>query len=141
MEYFIGFFVAIVALIVVVKFTGTYREDKRMPVLYSQTRTFFMLKEILGIDIIIDEVKMTQSKVWERDNTLRVFFLEDRAYWIKNNALFVGDIINGIVDHENAIQVDTMAMDNVELKKTMFIVEKLREGLGDDNWSPGYKGF
>jgi len=48
----------------------------------------------------------------------------------------VTDVVEGEVVKENAKQVDTMAMDKVELKEIMFIVEKLRED-DDDNWSSG----
>jgi hypothetical protein len=60
---------------------------------------------------------------------LRILVLEEQAYWIKNNAVFVADVINGEIEKDTAKEVDTMAMDKVQLNKLMFIVEKLKEGL------------
>jgi hypothetical protein len=60
---------------------------------------------------------------------LRILIIDNKAYWITNNAVFAADVINGQVEKETTTEVDTMGMDNVQLKQMMFIVEKLKEGL------------
>ena len=59
----------------------------------------------------------------------RVLIIDNEAYWIKNNTVFMAEVINGEVEKETTREVDTMAMDKVQLKKMIFIVEKLKEGL------------
>ena len=71
----------------------------------------------------------TQSMKYFDSINLRILILEEQAYWIKNNAVFVAEIINGEIEKDTAKEVDTMAMDKVQLNKLMFIVEKLKEGL------------
>jgi hypothetical protein len=58
----------------------------------------------------------------------RVVFLENQAYWIKNNTLFVADMEEGFVDEQTTREVDTMGMDRVQLEKVIHIVEALTEG-------------
>jgi hypothetical protein len=71
----------------------------------------------------------TQSMKHFDSINLRILVIEQEAYWIKNNAVFVAKIINGEIEKDTAVEVDTMAMDKVQLNKIMFIVEKLKEGL------------
>jgi len=71
-----------------------------------------------------------------KNSYMKVMVVKNKAYWIKDNTFYVTDVVEGEVVKENAKQVDTMAMDKVELKEIMFIVEKLRED-DDDNWSSG----
>ena len=80
---------------------------------------------------------MTQAMRDIERNTLRVLYFENKAYWIDDNQLFEADAPFGDIDKESMIKVDTMGMDDVQLKRTMFIVEKLREGLQNDLGYPG----
>ena len=59
------------------------------------------------------------------------------AYWIKDNVFYEADVVDGDVDKKTARQVDTMAMDKVQLNKMMSIVEKLTEGTHNDYWDSG----
>lgn len=106
--------------------------------LMTQSRSFQLLGNFIYFDNLSKNMlKPTQSKRHFENSTMRVLFIEDKAYWIKNNALYVAEIRDGEVDESSAIQVDTMAMNKVELDKTIFIVEKLREGLTNDFGYPG----
>lgn len=64
---------------------------------------------------------------------MRVLFVEDKAYWIKDNSVYSANVFDGIVDEESAFKLDIMGMDAVELKEISFIVEKLTEGVDDEN--------
>ena len=80
---------------------------------------------------------LTQAMRDIENNTVRILYFEDKAYWIENNQLFEADAPFGNIDKESKVQVDTMTMDAVQLKRTMFIVEKLQEGLRNDLGYPG----
>jgi hypothetical protein len=67
-----------------------------------------------------------------------VLILEDNAYWIKDNSVYQGIMINGNVDQENIKKLDTMDMDKVELNKLSYIVEMLTKGEKNDRSNPGY---
>ena len=80
---------------------------------------------------------MTQAMKDIERNTLRILYFENKAYWIENNQLFEADAPFGDIDKDSMVKVDTMGMDDVQLKRTMFIVERLREGLQNDLGYPG----
>jgi hypothetical protein len=85
-----------------------------------------------------DRVKInTQSSKFVEDSYIRVVIVESSAYWIKDQALYTADVSEGAVDKSTTRRVDTMAMDKVQLDKTLFIVEKLREGLNNDRGGTG----
>lgn len=72
--------------------------------------------------------KVSQSFKEQKKHTLRILTLGDRAYWIKDNAVHEAAIVDGHIDGESTKVLDTTAMDDVELKKMIFIVDKLTEG-------------
>ena len=78
-------------------------------------------------------LKKTQSSKLIAKNLVRVLFTEDKAYWIKDNTVYTANLIDGVVDEESTLRVDMMAMDTVQLKEMSFIVEKLTEGVDDEN--------
>ena len=72
---------------------------------------------------------------------LRILIMDGQAYWTTNNILYTADLVNGDVDKDSARQVDTMTMDKVQLKKIIYIVEKLTEGLeNNERGNSGDKG-
>lgn len=105
---------------------------------YSQSHVYSLISPIL--DYVPDMPKETpvrQSNNFMKDSYTRVLILDDNAYWIKDQALYTAEIMDGMVNKETTRRVDTMTMDKVELDKTMFIVEKLREGLDSDSGGSG----
>jgi hypothetical protein len=41
---------------------------------------------------------------------MKVMVVSNKAYWIKNNALYVADVVEGEVQKETTKEVDTMSM-------------------------------
>jgi hypothetical protein len=83
------------------------------------------------------KIAKTQSTNYLRKISTKILFFNDSAYWIKDNALYTADLIEGEVDEKSTRTVDTMGMDKVQLDKTIFIVSKLREGIDDDRSNTG----
>ena len=74
--------------------------------------------------------KDSQSYNFEKKSMTRMVFIEDTAWWIEDGKLMTAGITeDGEVDINSKKGVDTFTMDKVELDKTIFIVEKLTEGL------------
>jgi hypothetical protein len=46
-------------------------------------------------------------------------------------------MVNELIDKDSAEQVDIMSMDKIQLDKMLFIMDKLREGIDDDNRGSG----
>ena len=80
--------------------------------------------------------KKTQASVYNEKQNVRVIIMENQAYWIVDQRLYVADMVDGTVDNDTTRVVDTMTMDDVELEKTQFIVQKLTEGKGNDSGYP-----
>ena len=111
---------------------------QRAQIRYSQSHVQKLISPILEYVPDEPEEKIPrQSNNFVKDSYTRVIILDDNAYWIKDQALYTAEIFDGMVNKETTRRVDTMAMNKVELDKTMFIVEKLREGLDNDSSSPG----
>ena len=110
-------------------------DSSKMKIKYSQSHIYTLM--IPALDYMpsnMGEEKIRrQSNSYIEKSYVRVVIAEDTAYWIKDNALFTASVVDGSVDKESTRRVDTMAMDSVELQKTMTIVEKLREGLDEDS--------
>lgn len=83
------------------------------------------------------EQKPSQSSKHTEKLFTRVVFLEGKAYWLKDGKFFVADVVDGNVNKEAATEVDTMAMDAIQLNKIKFIVERLTEGKNNDSRNAG----
>lgn len=82
---------------------------------------------------------ITQSRKHYAAQHVRVIMSDTEAYWIANNRFYVADVQNNAIVQESTREVDTMVMDDVQLKKIIEIVDML--GENDDSGSSGYKGF
>ncbi len=79
----------------------------------------------------------TQSYRYEMKTKMRVVYFNNVAYWIKDNAFYQANLVDGLVDESTTKVVDIMAMDKVELDKMIFIVQALTEGIKNDGRDSG----
>ena len=82
--------------------------------------------------------KVTQSIAYHDRTALRIVLLDDNAYWIRNNALYVAEYDGIKLDESKGQKVDTRVLDDVELKKIMLVIDKLNEGKSNND--RGYPG-
>jgi len=137
MEYFAGAFITLSVVFVMNKLISKQLvKEKKTVVRYSQSHVYKMSEAIM-FGPKNSPVPDSQSKRYQNNVYLKIVVAEGRAYWIKDNAFYVADIVDGSVDKETTKQVDTMSMDNVELKKMLVIVETLREGDANDGRNSG----
>jgi hypothetical protein len=142
MEFLLGFIVAIVAIFMLRIFAiKTLSQNSQIRITYRQSHIHEIIKDFLPDSIFLGKQRNTQSTDHQKSMYTRVVFLDNEAYWIKNNALFVADMEEGVVAEETARRVDTIGMDKVQLEKVIHIVEALAEGRKNDNGHSGYKGF
>jgi len=79
-----------------------------------------------------DENEFYDEESPEKDNIkYKVVFLEDKAYWLDGSEFFVADARGDTIMTKTKRQVDTMAMNAVELKKIAKVVEALRSDNED----------
>jgi len=130
---------AILALGIIITTNLVLREPvknmNRLSIRYSQSHLYSLMAPVIDyLPLSADSQEpKRQSRLHIEKSYVRVVISDDQAYWIKDNALFTAEVVEGFVDKESTRRVDTMAMDSVELEKTMAIVEKLREGLDEDS--------
>lgn len=71
---------------------------------------------------------------------MRFLTMDNQAFWIKDNTVFVSDVLDGdlsSINESTTRVVDMMTLDKVELDKMIFIIEKLTEGLLNDSGNSG----
>jgi hypothetical protein len=125
-EYFLGSISTIVAVIAVNILTKKSLSKNKIRLKRSQSHLYKLLSDI-SLKDIEKANKEKQSGKYLKKYSVKVMIVENKAYWIKDNQLYVADCTRGDIDGDSTSKVDTMAMDAVELEKTMFIVEKLSE--------------
>lgn len=138
MEYAIGSLICLIVIVVGNRVLKPYAKDlNRSVIKYSQSHVYSLIAPVLDY-VPKNRVRdNTQSSKFVEDSYIRVVIVESSAYWIKDHALYTADVGEEGVDKSTTRRVDTMAMDKVQLDKTLFIVEKLREGLNNDRGGTG----
>lgn len=138
MEYFLGGIFTFVILLVANRvLREPIKKSQQAQIKYTQSHIYSLLSPLLQFVPEDKPRNPTQATKYIENSYVRVLVIEGSAYWIKDNALFTAEIVDGAVDKSSTKRVDTMTMDKVELDKTLFIVEKLREGLDDENGGTG----
>lgn len=133
MEFFLGFLVTVITLYV---FSRVYKRnsDARQPIKIrsGQSQKFEITK--YSYFPLYQPVRSRQAQSYKyQDRTMtKVLVLENKAYWIQPNGLHTANVINGVLDQESTKIVDTMAMDDVELKQIIYVIDQLSEGKPDD---------
>ncbi len=140
MEFFVGALSMLLGVFIINKFIVKNKTVKQIQVRFRQSNTNEMLKNYIPIEEFLPSFKArkkTQASNHFDSISTRILFMDGLAWWIKNNTLYNAQLIDGSFDENSAIRVDTMGMDDVELKKTIFIVEKLTEGTRNDSGNSG----
>ena len=130
-----GSLLTLVSLVVANRFVNKkIIKYKLNNLIYSQSVVHEVLSPFIPTNKELeDKILKTQATDHKKKNTMRVLFIEDMAYWIKDNTVYYANVIEGFVDEESTKKVDTMGMDKVQLREMSFIVEKLTEGIDDEN--------
>lgn len=143
MEYLLGSVITLVTLYFASKRLSNSKTMKmRVNVVYSQTRAFELSRPLNLINEMVDAITkktVTQSTKHHDSLHVKVVIADNEAYWISNNTFFVADVRDRMVIQESAREVDTMVMDDVQLKKISEIVEILREEDNNDSRGSGNK--
>lgn len=130
LPYFVGSAITVVVLFILSKILN--KKKKRIEIVVTQSLMYRALKKFITFEEPIKKLK-TQASEYEKSQYIPVVLVDNQAYWIMDNALFVADQINGTIDKDSARTVDTMGMDKVQLDKTIYIVDTLTEGAKNDN--------
>jgi len=133
LEYLIGSMVTIIVYAFAHRIARgqLVQDNNRFEIVYSQSHIYHLIKPFLEYAPIELPATPRQTENYVRNAYLKVMVVNSKAYWIKDNALYVADVSEGEVKKETTKEVDTMSMSKVELNEMLFIVEKLREENDD----------
>ena len=96
-----------------------------------------MIKDFLPKTLYQKPAQESQSLKHVEKNTVKVIFIEDKAYWVSNNIFYCAEAISGNVNIDTTTPVDTTNMSKKDIDKMLFILDNLKNGKGNDSSSSG----
>jgi hypothetical protein len=136
MEYFLGSLFTLIIMSYFSKRSAKIISAPTKKISYSQSYIDNLVSEKMIEEFFPKPKKKTQTSEHNKKTEVRVIIIENEAYWIVEQTLYVAQLVDGIVDNNTTKKVDTMTMNTVQLEKTQFIVQKLTEGKGNDSGYP-----
>jgi hypothetical protein len=100
-----------------------------------------MIKDFIPKTLYERPRKQSQSLKHVEKNTIKVIFIEDKAYWVSNNIFYCAETIGGSVDVDTTEPIDTSNMSKKDIDKMLFILDNLKNGSNDDSSSTGNERF
>jgi hypothetical protein len=128
MEYIFGSLITAFTFILFFKYIKPKFTTKSINIDYTQTHIYEVVKNFLPDEMFDSKIPNSQTFEYIRKTTMKILFFKDQAYWINNNQLFTAKMLNGEINQDSIIEVDTMGMDKVQLDNILFVVEQLRNG-------------
>ena len=104
---------------------------------YSQSSIHLMIKDFLPKTLYQKPTQESQSLKHVEKNTVKVIFIEDKAYWVSNNIFYCAEAVSGNVNIDTTTPVDTTNMSKKDIDKMLFILDNLKNGKGNDSSSSG----
>lgn len=139
MEYVLGSLITLAILAVSARALRVQELSKpiRVKTMMNQTRKFELIRNVLPFLPPEHKPLVSQSSKHLSSISTKIMFIDDMAYWIESGNLHEAVFEAGNVDMETKKKVDIMSMNDVELKKMIFVVEKLTEGKVNDSGTSG----
>lgn len=106
---------------------------------YSQSSIHRIIKDMVGQSYIDHPSRQSQAEKHAEKNSIKVIFMEDKAYWVANNVFYCANAVNGDVDTETAEPINTENMNKTDIDKLLFILDKLGDGSNNDSGGSGNK--
>ncbi len=134
MEYVVGAVLTLFIVAVANSLISKRAQDKKMSVVrYSQSYIYSVVAPMMfGFNGPIPK-RSTQANNYQEEAYVKIVIVENKAYFIKNSGFYVANVVEGDVDKDSTKEVDTMSMNDVELKNIMHIVEVLTGGDRNDS--------
>jgi hypothetical protein len=136
MEYLIGSFTTFVLIFLISFIKKDDVKKEKINIRYSQSHIFDLLSPLLPEVANINKInRNSQSYKHDQKTNIRVIIVDHLAYWVKENVFYKAEVLDNKVNTDTTEVVDTIGMNEVELDKMLFIMDKLREGLDNDSGS------
>lgn len=96
-----------------------------------------MIKDFLPRSLYERPMQKSQAVKHAEKNSVKVIFVEGKAYWVANNIFYCAEALGGSVDIDSTEPVDTSNMSKRDIDKMLFILDNLKNGSDDDSSSAG----
>jgi len=103
---------------------------------YRQSDMHEMLKVFFN-KTIIKSNSVSQIKKRKEEKVTKVIILDNNAYWVSDNVFYVGLAVNGEVQPETAVPLDTSELSKTDINKLLYILDTLKGGKTNDSGSTG----
>lgn len=114
------------------------RKVKNFPgIVYSQSSIHLMIKDFLPKGLYEKPIEQSQALKHIEKNTVKVIFIDSKAYWVSNNIFYCAEAIGSNVDIDTTEPVDVSNMSKKDIDKMLFILDNLKNGSNDDSSSAG----
>jgi hypothetical protein len=114
-----------------------YKQSRTKKSKYRQSDIHQVVKNILQPRNDDHPSRPSQSEKHAEKHSLKVIFVDGKAYWVNNNTFYCADVNNGNVDTESAVPVDVYSLDKVGINRLLFILDKLGDGSNNDSGGSG----
>jgi hypothetical protein len=132
MEYLVGAMITMIVYVIAHRASQkAVSSEQALTITYSQSHVYELMQPLLKLTPLIEPQEPRQTSEYFKNVYMKCLVVKNKAYWIKDNALYTAEVVEGQVQKETTQKVDTMAMSKVELNEMLFIVEKLREEKDD----------
>ena len=118
------------------------RKVKNFPgIAYRQSSIHLMIKDFLPQSLYEKPMEQSQAVKHIEKNSIKVIFIDSKAYWVSNNVFYCAEAVGNSVDIDTTEPVDVSNMSRKDIDKMLFILDNLKNGSNDDNSSAGNERF
>ena len=82
-----------------------------------------MVKDFLPKSLYERPIKKSQALKHADKNSVKVVFIEDKAYWVANNIFYCAEVVGGNVNIDTTKPVDTNNMSKKDIDKMLFVLD------------------
>jgi hypothetical protein len=104
---------------------------------YRQSDMHEMLKIFFNKNLNNNKTLTSQLKKRKEEKVTQVIILGNNAYWVSDNVFYVGSAVDGEVNPDTAVPLDTSELSKTDINKLLFILDTLKGGKTNDSGSTG----
>ena len=71
------------------------------------------------------KIPNSQLEQFRKKNTIKVAIVEDKAYWVHNNAFYEAKVIDGEIDNSTAEKIDASNMSSSKIRMLMSVLDSI----------------
>lgn len=117
------------------KISKKNKKNSYSKLIYRQSDMHQILKLFFSASTIDNTKPPSQLTKRKEKDTIKVIVLENNAYWVSDNIFYIAEAVGGEIQHHTAKPIDTNVLSEKDLKKMLFILDKLKDEKNDSGSS------